>query len=317
MSNIGVILVRDSLVSRVVLAGACIALLALFGYIAFSYNNKVKPLSPDSNVTSPKAESQGAELKAAPPALTSLSSAGQLRTASQEKGATGTFDTVEDVYAFVTRAASSGDKLTLVQGFNAAATCMAMRADRQMLEDAKSYAGADHKQQELKRVAILVLSRCRGFFDNDASANSELRDRITGRLRSMENTFVGGLHHQRITNSQFIAVMDTGDWMTFGGLMTDIMPSLSRSQGIAEGTEDHTLLGVAYILASCDIGKDCSSISLSYAAMCVRARACTGGLDSFGSDEFTQTQREKILKFRRQIADAWARRDRRYFGVGS
>ena len=84
------------------------------------------------------------------------------------------FDSADDLYALATAAVNSSDAMTLHNGWHAAFSCRLTPQSRAQYEALIADSAGDAVAQERKRAAGVVLRKCAGFFNNDASANADL-----------------------------------------------------------------------------------------------------------------------------------------------
>lgn len=234
--------------------------------------------------------------------------------AGPRSSAPAAFDSADDLYALAFMASSSSDVSVLVQGFMASMTCIEVRPERGRLDALAGVAQVDRVASEQARTARLLLHRCRGFFDNDPVGNAQWRATIADRLRSA-GVFVAGLSHRTMTEADIRGVIDRADAMAFelGGV--DIIDRTLRRQGIAPDSQAANAFAVAYLLAACDVGRDCSGSSIRYAQLCALNSRCPGSIEALYREGMPAELAPKVGFYREVIADAFRARNHAFFGA--
>lgn len=225
------------------------------------------------------------------------------------------YDSADDLYALASAAANSADLMTQLNGWHALRSCTWTPQTRVQYEALAAGGPSDATGRERKRAAGVVLRKCAGFFNNDASANDELRKRLRERLLAHDGEYVAGISQGGPNDKQIIAAIGRGDWQTFAGATHLILPRVWARMDVAPDSEAALMFGVGAIQALCELGQDCSPNGLSYAIQCVNDGACPGSWEAFGSLGISAAQLVKVHQHRRAIVEAYLRQDAAYFGL--
>lgn len=222
------------------------------------------------------------------------------------------FDRDPDPYAMAHRALSTSDQATLFNAFMATLTCTAMNKSRTEMETELSVAPGDMPQ--LRRDAIqLVLTRCRGFFDNDRAANRELMQRLSTKIRANLTGHLPPFTKGTLPREHFAAVVDRGDWQTFSISVLEFTGNIMKHKGLAQSELEMMLVMGGVQMAICDLGKECSARSLQFAAMCVNSDDCQPALQGHMWEGLPAELKVRMQAYGAEIIAAMRRKDLDYF----
>jgi len=242
----------------------------------------------------PTSASPPESTKSAPIALGSVSRLAKLE-----------FDQADDLYSLSTAALSSADRKVVLNGWWAAMACNSSGPSHGELESIS--AGLDFRggstSQPQREAAKLILSRCRGFYDNQGTATTELRSALKRRLLEFGDMHVAGVSTGAPTAVQVKQILVHRDWQTFSTSMSDFLPAAAKKLGIAPVGKEVDLLGMAWIGASCDLGKDCSPNGLVRASQCALSANCDYAQDQNWLRDLPAEERTKVERYRRWIVD--------------
>lgn len=225
------------------------------------------------------------------------------------------FDTSDDLFKFAFDAMGSNNPTRLVHGFEAAQLCLAAKASWDVIApflQAEPALGPERAART--RAAQSLRQRCRGFLDNDSSANNSIRSTIRARVLQNPSIYLRSAYTTELTTEQFLEAMNRGDWVLPNVAAHEILPRMVASRGLTGSTQKAMDVGIAFTLALCDIGRDCSEQSAEYQLGCAQFNRCAGGFEPFFLKELPPERRSSVAALRAEIAAAWIRRDSAYFG---
>ncbi len=225
------------------------------------------------------------------------------------------FDREADLYRLAVDAAHSADPNLWGQGYAAAASCMATKPTRAQLVEMSEMRPDVPAPAERASAARSLLERCHAFFMNDDIANLALRRRIADNVRAGRE-YVAGVSTGPITSAQFRAVLARQDQLTFEKVFVDIQGPAMRANAVQEGGTQAAAFALGFMLAQCDLGRNCSSDSLTYLQLCASEGKCDGSLERFYTHGAPQEILVKAAYYRHQIAEAYRQKNAGYFGSG-
>jgi hypothetical protein len=285
---------------------------AIFG-VATYWTGDVKP-AQDAVSVAPPAISSSAISEQIRPNSTQLPSEGRAATQVIESKTLLSVDSAEDLYERANVAANSNDAGVIYSGWLAARSCTVLSDSRQEYER-KIAASEIDPNGERARAIRLVVKRCRGFFDNDTNANSELKARLAQKVRTMSNgIYVAEIGTGTPSADQFADIVARRDWVTFSAVQDLLLPNTLQAAGIAKGSEEAVLFSIAWMKFACSIGMDCTPNGFSYASRCADTGQCPGSWDKEAEIGMTAAYKEKIDVYEAQIAAAIASKNYKFFG---
>jgi hypothetical protein len=247
----------------------------------------------------------------APGASSSAAAAGVALHASQHSS----FDREADLFKYVTSVADSKEPTLWGHGFMAASNCLVVRSDRSVYERIVESAEAGGTEAAAKKQAAgLLLERCKGFLLNDETAGVGLRRRITDKIRAAPH-YVMGVSEGEPTRSQIEDIFLRRDFLSFEKTAVDTVKGAMSAQGVKQGTEIGRDFMIAYLLSVCDLGRDCTSTSLTYAHLCASEGRCAGDLEQVYLVGLSTAELDRVSTFRKKIVHAFVSRDLRFFGL--
>lgn len=221
-----------------------------------------------------------------------------------------TFDRAQDLYKLATQSIDASDPLVLYNGWQATQACMSVLKARSQYEQ---LAAADSTPKS--SAAKALLQRCAGFFNNDLAANSGLLKRFGDKLANDNTHYFGGLSTGDMTQQNVDAMLGARDWATFVAMQYQVMPGVAAALGIAPGSAEEAYLGIAWLQASCDLGKDCSGQSVMYIARCADSGKCPGSIEAEYAEGLSAQQKAEIQKYRAKIVQAFLSQDKLVFKI--
>lgn len=226
----------------------------------------------------------------------------------------GVYDQVEDLFAYATLAADSTERGTIINGWYAVQDCRAVKTDRDRLTERSSYGGTDAQDIRVAAAARQVLRRCKGFFDNDVSAIMGLRERLRVQLNAIDaDAYLASGLSGPISDAQFLRVIESGDGLTFSSALVDIRPQLVSRLRYLEGSADAAIVGVALLVAQCDLARSCNRSSLNHQINCALSGHCEDPqVDLYAG--LTPDSKAKVVEMAAAIVAAFRARDARFFG---
>lgn len=220
----------------------------------------------------------------------------------------------EDLFGLAMRRADSDRAAELLDGWWAASTCISVSASREVLQRQALLQGQGPEGREQQRAAAALLHRCKGFLDNDLSANLGLRARLVLKLSQHPDVYVPGPVHVPMTDLQFARAVEHGDALGFRAAFNFGFPDRLASR-LASSDADRSLVGLAFAQAACDLGLDCSAEGVDYLLGCGLAGRCNGSLEAFWQHGLDVEERARVRRFRDGIVAAVRARDLSYFGL--
>jgi len=300
--------------------GTVIFALCLAGvasYFAFDEPMKIRNVdSSSSSGESPQSVlwPDSAHADAAAAATRIASTSARYSEADVQPGQAPSFETAKDLFAFALQAAGSNDPVLLAQGFQAAALCIATKADWDFITPALQTAATVPDADPRHTSALALRARCEGFLNGDAAANNAVRSRLRQQAALDPLVYLASSASPPISREQFDQALRSRDWATASAAASDIVPRILRAQKIDEGSPDAVLLGFAYLAALCEIGRDCSSDSATYHFECARFGQCSGSLRAQYSKQIPAADVPRFEALVRRCAAAWQARDIAFFG---
>lgn len=288
---------------------------AVFALIAYLWSMTVLPEGPTPKTLTGKESLQ--PLPPSDPGRTVELPVGReasTRTAPLEKkpdsASERSFETTVDLYALAVRNASSADRRALLHAVSAIDVCIDADIHQERVGHLINTRPFDPKQREVARSATILLSRCRGFINNDLVAIHALRKELWGKLRQT-GEYAPGVSEREMTAADFRKIVDERDWLSFEyGLRLVTKARVMNNQP----SVDDALFGIAYTAAACDLGKECGSESVTYAAYCLRSGDCQGSWEKTFAGGLSDQQTAKVRKYRNEIARAIEMKNYAYFG---
>jgi hypothetical protein len=223
------------------------------------------------------------------------------------------FESEPDLYAVANTAVNSNDPLDLYNGFIATMGCMDIAVDKD-----KYKAIATKENEDLRKAASLkLLTRCRGFIDNDYTANAELRNRITTKIKTLSDGYFAGVTHgAKASDSQIAHVITSGDWHSFLLMSSSIAPRTETYRRVSDNAKESILYLSAWMQVGCDLGRNCSSEGFTYLKNCAEHNQCTGSFENELKAGLSDSELERVKVYRQEIGQAFQSKNFRYFGLG-
>jgi hypothetical protein len=227
------------------------------------------------------------------------------------------FENAADLFAFAMSAGDSSSPDILVQGYEAAKLCIAVKADwEKSLAPLISVNQSDPLKQLQAASVKAIRDRCAGFLRNDRAGNSSIRARIVEQARLNEVLYLSSTASPAISASQFKFAVDSNNVL---------IASSASSEVIRRAIEKHSITGFkaqasfasAFLVSLCDLGLDCDGNSASYHWQCARLGNCNGSLLGVYQAQASAFDIEAFSRFREQIIHAWRSRDLLYFGFST
>jgi hypothetical protein len=228
------------------------------------------------------------------------------------------YERSEDLYRLAVNAAHSNNPANWTQGFMAVMGCAIVKADIEMVTTmarGASVTSIKGNDRALSSTAAAdLLKKCRGFINNDTAANSSLRRTIAERARD-GNYYVMGATAGRVSNDHFVKIISSQDLNGFVLSYVDVRDRVLQRHGIASSSNEAAAFDIAYMLAACDAGRDCSERSTTYALICALESKCAGSLERAYAQDVDEKTALLISSYRAKIANALLMKDVSFFGM--
>ena len=226
----------------------------------------------------------------------------------------GGFDSAENIYLFAVAAADSSNPTALTQALHATLNCLSIRKEEANYRRLASQPAEPQVSEARSAAAKSLLSRCDGFLSNDEAAATGLRTRITSKLRASQE-YVMGVTDGAASEAQLRSIITRGDYLSFEKTMIDVLPRVLNARNDSLTAERERDLSLAYVLASCDLGRDCSPRSMTYSMLCARDGRCEGSLEEFYLTGLDARSRANVAVLRAEVVEAFRSRNLKYFGL--
>lgn len=225
------------------------------------------------------------------------------------------FDSSPDLFTFATLSASSSDPSFLGHGLIAAANCIAVKREAiQLSQLAISQALDTQDTAHRSGSARLLLSRCRGFIENDPAANAGLRARIAQAARATQD-YVAGVTEGGPSDDQLRRIIDRQDFLGFEKTLTDLLERTMAANHVPADARSVMNYTVAYLVAGCDLGRDCTATGMTYAMMCAMESRCAGDLERTYLAGLDPRDAAAVAEIRSRIVRAFRAADMAFFGL--
>lgn len=190
-----------------------------------------------------------------------------------------------------------------------------MRDDLPLLAELAQAATSIRPNTARAQAARELLSRCKGFVDRGVAATLAFRHRVAARLQALDPQAPGPAQFRALsTQVQLQRVLDDQDWITFTHSGPELLRALQRRHGVQPDSADALVLGLAWVLATCQLSQGCSTQSLDHLVRCAVHDRCDTRPCELG-DEVPTALHARIHAKAREMASAFRARDAGYFGL--
>lgn len=234
------------------------------------------------------------------------------QTAAVQSGLPDSFQSALDLYAFSVAALKSNDPGVIYEGYRALRECEGLSW---MANDLRIAADGGKLPQtmsgeftEERRLAILdVLRRCEGFSKIDYRDREKLGQEFLIRGRDLNSVeFVLGLRERTPTAEEFAQLLSSSSPNAVRSALLSLPQSIEDQKGMKpeKVKRREVILGLGALLASCDLGLDCSASAFPQQYLCVVVGECGKTQFENWESEFTKAEVEAVDAQRQRIVQA-------------
>lgn len=198
--------------------------------------------------------------------------------ASPAAAAVPSYQAQSDLWGFAQRALASGQPAQLFEGYAASRECLGIAGMVDELTQIASGGAQAHLPQPVtpqRQVAIhQVMSKCQGFIRAGVPGSRELLRSLRAAGQEQGAAEFDAL--QSSASSSLPALLFSDSPAAREAALPLLLKEWPRLQGIAEPSDHRAdLIGVAALLATCELGRDCSQAGYGTQLQCALSGRCT------------------------------------------
>ncbi|WP_418317646.1 hypothetical protein [Piscinibacter sakaiensis] len=224
------------------------------------------------------------------------------------------FSGAPDLYALANEALASARPERLRDGWHAVTACMASVHPRERYEQMANGAASGPASAQQMDAASRLLEKCRGFFDNDRSANDELRSRLRHRAIESDRLQFPWMFNGPPTATRLMVVLEREDWMALNHLAYHLISRILERKNLSIRSPEAVYLNAALEQVSCDLGRDCTSADILYLLNCADQDRCAGSVEQNAVAGMQRAELARVGHWRRELKAAISARDLAWFG---